>query len=328
MDYQNIKINTIVPRVAGIYASFPTFTLFEDDLFLFYRLGLKGDTGTHGSKGRVHRLRFNIRSFLEAFAGNEAGDLFELGEDRVIFAEHNEMDGIVSRPGPNLFCLATRTFDEKRIMRSYLSFSETPEFGARKEISLPELEWLAFYGKALSTRKTHVFPAYGALKGESFSRPLLLASRDFRHFELLAHLPSRFDGKTVLNESSIAYYQGRYHIFMREDSEPFGLWYAVSPDLLEWSTPRQIMKKAHAPAVVCKGNRLLLCFRHILGGDRAATAIMEPLAEKKVQDLDHYKGNIYDGGYSDPGMIGDNLFVFYYHGNTEGEPLIKACRLG
>lgn len=326
-----IEREVLVPWEEKAYSAFPTFVTCGDALFVYYRKGVTHSDGGHGKRGRVHSLRINKRSFLRDFG--QIQPLNQLGEDEVVFEDGNEMDAIVSQLAPDRFSLATRNYDDAGVMRTYISFNNRPEFNDRNLVEFEELDWFAFYGKAFHANGLDIFPAYGSLKWEIFGRPLLLSSQNGSDWKLLAVLPSYFDKKTVLNESSVAW-DGHYWVmFMRQDTKPFGLWLSRSKDLLEWSPPKKWRDQAHAPMALNINGTLHLCFRNILGEDRAAFSLVTfsenaslPNVDNII-DLDEYTGSIYDGGYGDLGLVGDDLFVFYYHGNVKGEPFLKAARL-
>ena len=73
-------------------------------------------------------------------------------------------------------------------------------------------------------------------------------------------------------------------------------------------------------------NRILLSWRHIHGKAKAATALSDPF-DGPGRDLETYEGSIYDGGYSDLGIVDGSLLVFYYQGNHRGEPFIRCARI-
>jgi len=327
-----IQTETVIPGEEAAYTAFPTFVTCRGEVFLYYRKGVVDKAGSHGKQGRVHCMRFDETDFLNGFG--KTRPLCQLGRDHVVFGEGNEMDAIVSKLGPQRYCLATRNYDEEKVMRTFISFSDKPIFKERKALEIQGLDWFAFYGKAFSANGVDVFPAYGSLKGEIFGRPLLLTSHQGRDWKPLASLPSYWDGKTVLNESSLAGVGDGWVLFMRQDTAPFGLWVAYSKDLLQWSKPQKWREAAHAPMALNIRGRLCLCFRNILEKDRAAIALSVfkdvPTFSggDELVNLDTYVGSVYDGGYGDLGAVGGELFVFYYHGNEEGEPFLKAARLG
>jgi hypothetical protein len=236
------------------------------------------------------------------------------------------MDAIFSPLREDLFALATRTFDDGK-MRTFISFSDEPRFTERQEVKVPGLDWLAFYGKGLAVGSELVFPAYGALSGHLHAHPVLVMPKGDRSWALAAVLPSNFrvdDQPVVLNESSLVYFRGKFHLFMRRDSHPFGIWHAVSTDLHDWGEPEPLLPRAHAPMAIVKGGRLWLTYRNIIEKHKAATAVIEPFGKARPRDIDVYEGSPYDGGYGDLVAIGDRVLVIYYHGNPEAEPYLKV----
>jgi len=315
-------IKTIVPRRKDSYASFPTFACDEDRLVLFYRAGRKGNPATHGSAGRVMRMVFDRDAFLRAMIDPDLEDLSGLAEAETIFADDNEMDAIVTRMEDGVWTLATRTFAGE-VMTTFMSMSASSDFSRRVAVRVPGVAWLVFFGKGMRVGDRYVFTAYGGLTEDRLYRPLLIETRDGEAFRLLAALPSPID--TVgLNECSLARDGNGYHLFMRQDTPPFGIWHARSPDLVTWTTPAPMIEHAHAPMALSHEGGVLLTFRRIISEDVAASALALPHDGPAV-DLERYEGNIYDGGYTDPGVVDGWLLVFYYQGNRWGEPAIR-CR--
>lgn len=317
-------IRTLIPRRKDAYAAFPTFVTWGAQVCLFYRKGITATATPHGKAGAVYCRIFDKSAFLAAFEPGNKNRIFPVGEESVIFSEGNEMDSIVSNPTPGCFALATRNYDSNKKMRTYLSLEKEPHFPRRNLVQLNELEWLAFFGKSMFFEGRYIFTAYGSLHGESFGRPLVLACNDRMDWELLAALPSWWDHQTILNESTLVRIGDLFHLVMRQDMPPFGLWHATSPNLRVWSQPEPLCQKAQAPMAISLNNRLLISYRLILDEDRATTALWLPFEKREPLQLDPYQGNIYDGGYSDIGLIDGNLFVIYYHGNPQREPFIKA----
>ena len=318
-------IKTIVPQRTDTYAAFPTMALWDNKVWIYYRQGHRGEARTHGRRGVVRRIVFPQETFRQAF--DQSGDsLFDLGEDREVFAQDNEMDAIIS-PLDGQFALATRTFDKDRVMRTFISLSPTPEFETRHEVVHPNIAWFAFYGKGLVVEEQLIFPAYGFLHSiPTQMRPLLMATRDGRQWEIFSYVPDMPEG-AVFNESSLIQVDSSYHLFMRRDGEPFGIWHTRSHNLKDWEPPKALCDAAHAPMTLLSRGTVWMSYRHIEDQDKAATALMEPLGTQKRRVIEAYEGSIYDGGYSDLIEIEGKRFVCYYQGNPEGEPFIRCCRL-
>ncbi len=313
----------IIPHRPAAYSSFPTFVEHEGRLFVFYRQGEKSVGECHGLNGRVRCLEIETEVFLGAFRNEPGADIARSGNEQVVFAEGNEFDAIVSRLGDNLFSLATRSYDRHNVMHTFLSVSASPRFGERREIAIPEVQRLVFYGKAHSCDTGFVFTAYGCVRGERTESPLLIHTDDFQRFELLAALPTNING-ALLNESSLVRTEDGFAIFMRDDAFPFGIWYAVSPDLRGWDTPKRLCFTAHAPMALATNTELFVTYRD-LKGEHTAISLLS-VSTGVVDTIDVYPGSPYDGGYTDLGIIGEDLYVFYYLGNEEGEPCICCCR--
>ncbi len=237
------------------------------------------------------------------------------------------MDAIVSNPRAGCYTLATRNYDQDG-MHTYFSMATSPDFQQRTRVRVPGTRWVAFFGKGFEAKGQLVFPAYGELEGDAFCRPLLLTTADGIHWQILAALPTYFDGKTILNEASVVSEAEGFVIFMRSDSAPYGLFFSRSPDLIRWSRPQQLCQAAHAPMALNWKGLLLLGFRRILAENCAAASLMiEPFTAPKRIDVEVYEGNIYDGGYADSGEVAGQPFFFYYCGNPEGEPYLKVASL-
>ncbi len=313
----------VIPRRYAAYSSFPTFVEHEGRLFVFYRHGEKSARNCHGLNGEVRCLELEITRFVRAFRDEPETDIARSGEEQVVFAEGNEFDAIVSRLGDNLFSLATRNYDQHNIMHTFLSVSTSPRFERRHEIAVPGVRWLAFYGKALACDTGFVFPAYGCVDDEETERPLLIHSDDFQRFDLLAALPTNIDG-AVLNEGSVVRTEDGFLMFLRSDTFPFGIWYSISRDLRSWDTPRRLCYVAHAPMAMSSDTDLFVTYRD-LQGDQTAVSLLS-VSTGTIETIDTYPGSPYDGGYTDLGIIGEHLYVFYYLGNEEGEPCICCCQ--
>ncbi len=324
---------TLVPQIKDSYSSFPTFTEHDNRIFVFYRQGIKSDAQIHGVHGRVKCFEIDKGLCLNQFENNKIESLYELGKDYTIFEGKNEIDAIVSRLEDNVFSLSTRIYIKKQPMETYVSFSDVPYFKERKEIIIRGAEWIVFYGKAFKWEQGYVFPAYGELSELEGERPLLLITDDFSSWEVLSYLPGNFYGFT-LNESSIVFDGEKYFIFMREETKPFaadtesfGIWYSTSNDLQKWSPPEKLISWAHAPMTVFRNGRIYLTFRELVSDDTTIISLISPFSDLDKLIIDTYKGNPYDGGYTDIGIIDERLFVIYYTGNDEGEPYLKICEI-
>jgi len=313
----------VIPHRHATYSSFPTYVEHEGRLFLFYRQGEKSVGECHGLSGKVCSFELETEVFLRAFQNEPGADIARSGEEQVVFVEGNEFDAIVSKLGDHLFSLATRSYDQQNVMHTFLSVSASPRFGRRREITVPGLRWFAFYGKAHPCDSGFVFPAYGCVDGERTERPLLIRTDDFQCFDLLATLPTNIDG-AVLNESSLVRTEKGFAIFMRDDILPFGIWCAISRDLRRWDTPRRLCFLAHAPMAISTDTELFVAYRDLQGKDTAISLLS--VSAGVVDTIDVYKGSPYDGGYTDLGIIGEYLYIFYYLGNEEGEPYVCCCR--
>jgi hypothetical protein len=325
-------IRTLRAAQAGRYASFPTVVLDGEMLRVFYRLAAKGNTGTHGSYGRVRCLEMTQTAFLGAFESEHPDRIYDIAQDLVFdFGDDNEMDAICSPMGEKGLLLTTRTFDRKRVMRNFASSGKDLDAltAGRSEVVTPEaLQWFAFYGHAVvAPNGQWWFPAYGCLKARQDHQCgfLLESNAQLKHWQVRQVLPE--DWEVEVNECSIVAHNDQWYLFLRQRHDPFGIWMTQSADGNEWREPELLCEAGHAPMALSHHGRLYLGFRHILAEDRAATAIMLPLEGCKIHDLDAYEGNIYDGGYCDLAAIKGDLYAFYYHGNEAGEPELKCAKV-
>lgn len=320
-------IKTLVSQKEGEYAAFPTFTSYQNKLYLFYRRGYRSRLGTHGKGGQVMLSIFDHDHFLEKFDHAEPDALARHQAAIPIFQVGNEHDAVVSNLGEAGFTLATRTFtraDERYLNDTYLSKASRPEFARRQPVVLPTWKFVNFYGKAFLHNGSILMPAYGFGGSNPQTYAFLVSTPDGIRFREHALIFKRRPD-LMLNETSIVHYQGKYHAFLRRDDKPYGIWHSSSEDTLHWEEPKQLIEAAHAPmADVGPDGTCRLIFRLILGPDEAATAIMEPFTNPTPQIIETYQGSIFDGGYGDIGWIGNRLFVIYYHGNREGEPFIRC----
>lgn len=319
---------TIIPHTSGVYSAFPTLVTWDDQLYMFYRQGRPNRAQMHGLNGTVRCFQIALNSLRAQFNTAEES-IYPYGQDYELpFHSPNELDAIASRLDDTHYTLATRSYILKGINQPYISFSSQPVFSTRMPVNLPELIWLVFYGRAFAAPAGWIFPAYGSLKADAINRPLLLISRDQMSLELLTTLPSQWDGQTLLNEHSIVFDGQRYISFIRQDSPPFGIWYATSVNLLTWSEPRQLYAQAHAPTALQVNETLYLAWRDLSADRQTRIRLATPwAASSRDLILDTYFGNPYDGGYSSLLALENALLVAYYLGNEAAEPHIKMAKI-
>ncbi|CAM2010756.1 hypothetical protein [Acanthopleuribacter pedis] len=329
-----MPIKTLVPRAAGQYSAFPTCVTVGDSFYLFYRQGQKGKWGTHGFGGTVQRAAWNKAALLTYLEGQT--DSCPEPQTATLFGKtgHNEMDAIVSPLGETT-SLATRYFDKNRGMFSFVSFSRDLSFPDRQAVTVPGLHWFVFYGKAFVHGDDFLFPAYGGTKPGVLMEPFLLATKRTQPgaaWRVFA-APASGTDTLQLNESSLCFFENTWHLFSRKHGKPFALYHTTSPDLNQWSKPVEWQSHAHAPMAVVFENRVYLSYRTILSDENeegceakpvAGTALSRPFEDAPDLVLDTFPGNIYDGGYSDITQLDGRLLVVYYHGNTAGEPYLRA----
>ncbi len=313
----------LVPYRDGVYSSFPTVVTHRGKVYVYYRQGVRSVYQVHGLFGKVKMLVVEEGDFLRVLAGELSAK--DVASERVVFAEENELDAIVSQLEDGLFSLCTRVCVSGKVNQCFVSFNNEPEFREREPVEVDGVLLNAFYGKAFKSPYGYVFPAYGLLKGDGKQRPLLLVT-DLERWELLSALPTMLNGNR-LNECSVVFYNGLWHIFMREDDPPYGIWHSVSENLLEWDTPTKILSKAHAPMAFVVDEELVVGFRYLLRDSHFAVACMYPFEGSRIQIVDTYVGNMFDGGYCDFCVVGEDLFIVYYHDNGSGSPVIRCAKV-
>lgn len=313
----NKIVKTVISQRENIYSSFPTFTEFDNSIYIFYR-----EATSHVFGGKVKCFKIEKELFINAFGDDNIKSLYNSGEEYTVFEGANENEALISKLEGNVFSLATRTYERKKL-KSYMSFSNEPKFKERCEAKIKGIEWLIFYGKAFKWKEGYVFSAYGDLDGE---RPLVLITEDFQAWDVLSYLPSDFDG-VILNESSIMFDGKNYTIFMREDTKSFGIWYSISDNLQEWTPPVKLTAAAHAPMSLYKDEKIYLTFRDLISPGLSSVSLMFSGNVPEKITIEQYKGSPYDGGYTDIAVINDEVYILYYIGNEDGEPFINICKL-
>ena len=315
---------TIVEHKEGIYSAFPTFVVYQDHIYIYFRQGRTSNAQVHGLHGVVKRLKIPVSDYLKAHLDPFNQPLSHLGTERTVFAAENELDAIVARLGTDLFALCTRDNIVNSHNTCFISFNNEPEFYEREPVKVKGVNHHTFYGKPIKTPLGYVFTAYGVLK-DGLQRPLLFVT-DTRHWDLLSYLPTMLNGNR-LNECSLTRYHGGWVIFLREDDPPFGIWYSTSHNLQEWSRPQKLINSAHAPMALATEDGILLTHRWLIKENLSATVLRRPFEENTPLVIERYHGSPYDGGYTDLGFIEGWLNIVYYQGNPQGEPFIRSCLL-
>lgn len=318
--FKKQKSIVIVSKQKNTYSSFPTAVIDNNNISIFFRQGEVQSKQPHGYYGKVIKMSYPLDEFLELSENPKNSN--SKPKKQTIFQGDNEIDAIASKLEEDVFTLGTREYLKGFPMKTYLSFSNSTNFKDRMEIKIKGTQWIIFYGKAFKTGLGYIFPAYGPLTKDTRSRPLVLITDDFKHWEILSNIESNI----FLNESSIAFDGKSYHLFMRENENEFGIWHTTSKNLENWEKPNKLFSNAHAPMAFSFDNEVYLTYRDIIETEKACVSLYN-MKNKEKTILDSYLGNVYDGGYSDPIFINNKLFVFYYLGNVEGEPEIKCSIL-
>lgn len=322
-----IHAKTIIPQRFGAYASFPTLITHGEDVCMFYRLGRSDNSQVHGLDGKVRCWRISTADLLSGLASSEDEGPLPGTDTELPFAGPNELDAVASRLDDNLFALGTRTYLAGRLCQAYISFADKPQFTHRATLSLPDLHPPIFYGQGFPSPQGYVFPAYGRIATDRVTRPLLLVTEDCASFRVLSTLPTNLDGRVILNECSVVHDGEAYLCFIRQDSEPFGIWLSQSVDLLTWTVPRKLITKAHAPMALSVNNTIYLAYRDLSAPEETRIRLCTPFAPGLDVVLATYRGNPYDGGYVSLCTAQDHLLAAYYLGNIQGEPCIKLAAI-
>ncbi len=310
-------VRTIIEEDTQLYSSFPTMTIFNDALCIFYRQGINDKYNPHGFSGKVKSIKIPLGYLKEFFDNNITLKI----EEKVVFDSENELDAIVSKIDDRLYTLASRLFIKNKINQPFISVSDTCEFKDRVPVRIKNINLAAFYGKAFKSKHGYIFPAYGAIHNENFTRPLLIVSDDFKHFDLLSYLHSNLD--LMLNESSIVKLNDSYIAFSRKDIySSYAIFYSTSKDLTNWSDPQKLLDFALAPMATIANDTIYVSFRDVDNTNKISIFNVKT-KEKKV--IDTYSGSLFDGGYTDLANINNHLYVIYYTNNKA--PFIKMARL-
>ncbi len=314
------KVFYITPYQENIYDAFPTYEIYKDNLFLYFRRGIKDKTQIHGKGGKVFYKKIPLDLILD---GKEK-DILNIKEN-LAFESENELDAILSNPKENVYTLATRkVINGKHI--SFLSISDSPIFKDRKEIKIKDLEFIIFYGKVIYDEKFgYILPAYGTLKGENKTRPIFLFTRDFENFDY----SFINDDEGIFNESSIVKYDDKFYIFTRRDDKPYGIYLFITKDFLSFEK-KKLFFEAQAPMALKYKNDILFSYRYLPFEDTyfLALSVLSSYDKKRYLIDIYYKnnyGNIFDGAYSDLKVLNSKIFMTYYLSNKEGDTCIKGA---
>lgn len=311
-------VKTIVEENPLLYSSFPTMTICESYLTIFYRQGKVDSNNPHGFYGKVKYLQIKLSELDNFFEQNQSINI----QENLVFESQNEMDSIVSKLEESLYALGTRIFVKNKINDVFLSVACDCNFKDRVKVILKDVNLAAFYGKGFKVNETFVFSAYGTLKNEYFTRPLLIATNDFVHFELLSVLNSSLE--LMLNESSIIKVGNTYIAFSRKDTYPnYALYYSTSKNLVNWSKPEKLLDFALAPMAISYNDTIYVSFRDNQNNTNKISILNIKTNQKKV--IDTYCGSLFDGGYTDLIAINDKIYVVYYTNNRS--PFIKLAKI-
>jgi hypothetical protein len=311
-------VKTIIKEEKQLYSSFPTMSVCRDHLVIFYRQGVVDTKNPHGFYGKVNCTRLKLSELENFFDQNSPIEI----QENTIFESQNELDAIVSKLSDKLYTLGTRIFVKDKINDVFLSVSSDCNFKERQKVSIKDVNLAAFYGKALCIEPYFLFSAYGTLKREIFTRPLLIATKDFSHFELFSFIES--SKELMLNETSIVNTQNYYIAFSRKDTYPnYALYYSTSKDLVNWDKPKKILDFALAPMAINVNGTIFVSFRDNDGNTNKISIINTKTRKKKI--IDTYTGSLFDGGYTDLAFINGFIYVIYYTNNQA--PYIKMAKL-
>lgn len=306
----------------NIYDAFPTFEIYKDKAYLYFRRGLKSKSYIHGKFGKVFYKEIPLEFLLE---GKEK-DILKIKEN-LVFESENELDAILSNPKKDIYILATREV-KSNAQTSYLSISDKPFFKERKEIKIKDLNLLIFYGKVIYDKKFNfILPAYGILKGEKETIPIFLFTKDFESFDFTFIK----DKEGVFNESSIVKFKDSFYIFVRRDDKPYGIYLFKTKDFIKFEKIKLFLE-AQAPMAILNKKDILFSYRYLPFKDTYFLALSDLKSyDKKRILIDIYfengYGNFFDGAYSDLKVFNDKLLIIYYLSDKYGNTFLKGATL-
>ena len=301
----------LAKKEKGKYKAFPTVVKVGSEVLVAFREGLTEPSKPHGKNGKVKILK--------------SIDLKNWQEFETPFND-NELDAILSGPFGDDLYLVTRSFEHKKRNDIYVSrfkIGNLPQ--DRLKVTVSKVRLSAFFGHMFERSGELVATAYGMYKDEH--RSLVLSSADKGNTWQLKGVIMPDGFKPWLNENSIVEVDGKFLSIIRSLEPSYDLYYSFSSDLVHWDEPKKLGLLGHAPVLrKLKSGKLALAFRDLndnLPG--IGLALSDDGINWERINLKHYRGNLYEGGYTDFIEIEDNkLFVVYYISDEDNEPWIEA----
>ncbi len=301
----------LAKKEKGKYKAFPTVVKVGGEVLVAFREGLTEPSKPHGKNGKVKILK--------------SIDLKNWQEFETPFND-NELDAILSGPFGDDLYLVTRSFEHKKRNDIYVSrfkIGNLPQ--DRLKVTVSKVRLSAFFGHMFERSGELVATAYGMYKDEH--RSLVLSSADKGNTWQLKGVIMPDGFKPWLNENSIVEVDGKFLSIIRSLEPSYDLYYSFSSDLVHWDEPKKLGLLGHAPVLrKLKSGKLALAFRDLndnLPG--IGLALSDDGINWERINLKHYRGNLYEGGYTDFIEIEDNkLFVVYYISDEDNEPWIEA----
>ena len=301
----------LAKKEKGEYKAFPTVVKVGGEVLAAFREGLTDPSKPHGKNGKVKILK--------------SIDLKNWQEFETPFND-NELDAILSGPFNDDLYLVTRSFEHKKRNDVYVSrfkIGDLPQ--DRVKVTVKDVDLSAFFGHMFERSGELVATAYGMYKDEH--RPLVLSSADKGNTWQLKGVIMPDGFKPWLNENSIVEVDGKFLAVIRSLEPSYDLYYSFSSDLVHWDEPKKLGLLGHAPVLrKLKSGKLVLAFRDLndnLPG--IGLALSDDGINWERINLKHYRGNLYEGGYTDFAEIEDNkLFVVYYISDEDNQPWIEA----
>ncbi len=294
----------------GKYKAFPTVVNADRATMIAFREGMVDITTPHGVNGCVKLTEFHGLEFHNEF--------------KTPFCD-SELDAILSNIDDNLF-LITRSYNYKDKSRVYISrFSKHSKPLKRRLIHINNADF-AVFGHIFRYENELITTAYGKFNGAS--SPFVLCSFDFGETWDIKSLITPKGHNPVLNETTIVKKDGVFYAVMRSQEPSYDLYIAKSKNLVDWSLPKNIRIKGHAPVIkLLSDKRAVFVFRDLnseLPG--VSLAVSGDCESWNILNICRYTGGLYNGGYADfveiePGI----LFIVYYISDEDNEPWIEAA---
>jgi hypothetical protein len=226
----------IFNKEKGRYHAFPTLVRQADKLWMACRSGSVSDRQAHGIDGKVVVFSADVTR-PDRWVSH--GTLFEPSPD----GSGNELDAILSAPGPDLIFLATRDYEWKRRNDVYLSRGKTPVLTQRTLLTeISDQSAICFGHICKTVNGDLLMPGYCGFSDEPSGTPVLLASNNRgKSWTFRSKVGSSTASGTRLTEYSLGYLgDTRWTALIRNETPPFNIYRTESnDDGRSWSWPQK-----------------------------------------------------------------------------------------